>query len=153
MSARAERRLTALAALSRKQGAELEQARLANARIRDALERAEAALREAAAGVGEVEAWLRASARPAAALRLEERTRWQRQLVAARERLAKRAGEKEQAAARLAEAAAWLAQCARSLEATERLAERTRESLAGETRRRSYREVDELWLVGGRGRS
>jgi hypothetical protein len=153
MRERAERRLAALTSLSRKQSGDLEQARLANVRIRDALARAEAALRDAAAGVADVERLLRQRARPDARLSLDELTRWQLQLVAQREQLEEQLREKDQVAARLAEAAAWLARCAQSLEATERLCERTRTALAAEMRRRGYRDLDELWLVGGRGRS
>lgn len=143
-----ERRLRALGAFARKQGGDLEQARIGLARAREELDRAEQALRAAAGRVNEVEQVLRERADPDRPLSLDGMRLWQSHLARQREQLRARWQARETLSERTRQAFDWLTRCARSLEATERLSERTRSALAGEGRRRGYREADELWLLG-----
>lgn len=141
------RRIQALDSYARKQRADVEQARLAHARVREELERAELALREATARVSALEARLREQVQTGRLLAPEALRRGHAYLAVEHERLRIRAQERRSAEERVAEASARLLRCARDLEATERLGERSRAALAAELRRRDYARIDELWLV------
>jgi hypothetical protein len=133
----------------KKQRGERDEAIRAATRLQETLDHAEAQVASASDRIGDTERVVRSFLSSRESLDIESLRRWQLHLAEQRGELTQLASERDAASSRFEEASGWRSRCARKLEVTRRLSQKTRRSLIVEEGRREERALDELWLMGG----